>query len=412
MKLLRTLLDKIKAQCEPGQKLGKIHFLFEAIDTFAYTPGETTRGAPHVRDALDLKRMMITVFFALVPVSLMACYNTGFQSNLAAEAQVLAEQATDATAQATIEGWRGMVCRAVGADCDSHNPWSNFLLGLLYFLPVYIVTLIAGGVWETIFSAVRKHPIYEGFLVTSLLFPLILPPTIPWWQVVTGISFGVIIGKEVFGGVGMNILNPALVGRVYLYFAHPGEISGDSVWVAVDGFTQATPLGALANGVPLAETVSWWQAFVGLMPGSMGETSALACIVGAMILIVTKVGSWRIMSGVTVAMIGTTLLLNAIGSDSNLLFGVNPAWNFVLGGFAFGAVFMATDPVSAAHTRQGQWIYGLLIGFLTVLVRVINPAFPEGIMLAILFGNVFAPAIDKIFVAQNIKRRQLRNVAG
>ncbi|MCP4454959.1 MAG: NADH:ubiquinone reductase (Na(+)-transporting) subunit B [Planctomycetes bacterium] len=413
MKLLRTLLDKIKAQCEPGAKLGKIHFLFEAIDTFAYTPGDTTLGAPHVRDALDLKRMMITVFFALVPVSLMACYNTGLQTNLAAEAHAQVAMVTDATTQATIEGWRGVVCRALWAGCDSHNPWANFLLGLLYFLPVYIVTLCAGGFWEVIFSAVRKHPIYEGFLVTSLLFPLILPPTIPWWQVAMGVSFGVIIGKEVFGGVGMNILNPALVGRVYLYFAHPGEISGDSVWVAVDGFTQATPLGALANGVPLAEQgVAWWQAFVGIMPGSMGETSALACIIGAAILIVTKIGSWRIMSGVTLAMIGTTLLLNAIGSDSNLLFGMNPAWSFVLGGFAFGAVFMATDPVSAAHTRQGQWLYGLLIGFLTVLVRVINPAFPEGIMLAILFGNVFAPAIDKIFVAQNIKRRQLRNVTG
>ncbi|NQV35768.1 MAG: NADH:ubiquinone reductase (Na(+)-transporting) subunit B [Phycisphaeraceae bacterium] len=413
MKLLRTLLDKIKAQCEPGAKLGKIHFLFEAIDTFAYTPGETTLGAPHVRDALDLKRMMITVFFALVPVSLMACYNTGLQANLATEAMTQTALATDTTALATIEGWRGVVCRALGAGCNSHNPWANFLLGLLYFLPVYIVTLVAGGVCETIFSAVRKHPIYEGFLVTSLLFPLILPPTIPLWQGAMGVSFGVIIGKEVFGGVGMNILNPALVGRVFLYFAYPGEISGDGVWVAVDGFTQATPLGALANGVALSEqSVAWWQAFVGLMPGSMGETSALACIVGAMILIVTKVGSWRIMSGVTLAMIGTTLLVNAIGSDSNLLFGMNPGWSFVLGGFAFGAVFMATDPVSAAHTKQGQWIYGLLIGFLTVLVRVINPAFPEGIMLAILFGNVFAPAIDKIFVAKNVKRRQLRNVAG
>jgi Na+-transporting NADH:ubiquinone oxidoreductase subunit B len=390
-----------------------MHFLFEAIDSFAYTTGETTRGAPHVRDALDLKRMMITVFFALVPVSLMACYNTGLQANLALEATVQAAQATGAATEAVIEGWRGVVTRALGAGCDPHSLWDNFLLGLLYFLPVYIVTLIAGGLWEVIFSGVRKHPIYEGFLVTSLLFPLILPPTIPWWQVAAGISFGVIIGKEVFGGVGMNVLNPALCGRVFLYFAYPAEISGDAVWVGLNGYTQATPLGALANGVPLSEqTVTLWQAFVGLMPGSMGETSALACLVGAAILIVTKIGSWRIMSGVTLAMIGTTLLMNGIGSDTNLLFGVNPAWSFVLGGFAFGTVFMATDPVSAAHTRQGQWIYGLLIGFLTVMVRVINPAFPEGIMLAILFGNVFAPAIDKIFVNKNIKRRQLRNVAG
>lgn len=401
MKLLRSLLDNLSKQFEPGAKFGKMHFLFEAIDTFAYTTGSTTLGAPHVRDAMDLKRMMITVFFALIPCCLMACYNTGLQIHLAAAA-------SDIT---VIEGWRGAVCRALGAGCDAQSVWANFLMGLLYFLPVYIVTLMAGGFWEVLFAEVRKHEINEGFLVTSLLFPLILPPTIPWWQVVLGISFGVVIGKEVFGGVGMNVLNPALVGRVFLYFAYPGEISGDAVWVALDGYTQATPLGALANNVQDLG-VTWWNAFVGLMPGSMGETSALACLIGAAILIVTKVGSWRIMTSVTVSMIVTTLLMNVVGSESNLLFGLNPAWSLVLGGFAFGTVFMATDPVSAAHTRQGQWIYGTLIGFLTVLVRVINPAFPEGIMLAILFANVFAPAIDKIFVNQNIKRRQLRHVAG
>ncbi len=401
MKLLRSMLDKMKPHFDEGGKFEKMHSLFEAIDAFAYTSGETTLGAPHVRDVLDLKRMMITVFFALVPVSLMACYNTGLQTHLAMEA----------TGQTVIEGWRGVVVRALGATGDSHSIYADFLLGLLYFLPVYIITLAAGGIWEVIFSAVRKHPINEGFLVTSLLFPLILPPTIPWWQVVLGISFGVVLGKEVFGGVGMNVLNPALTARVFLYFAYPGEISGDNVWVALNGYTQATPLGALANGVK-EYGVTWWQAFVGLMPGSMGETSALACLIGAAILIVTKVGSWRVMLSSLLGMIGTASILNAIGSKSNLLFGVNPAWHFVLGGFAFGIVFMATDPVSAAHTRQGQWWYGLLIGFLTVLVRVINPAFPEGVMLAILFGNVFAPAIDKIFVNQNIKRRQLRNVAG
>jgi Na+-transporting NADH:ubiquinone oxidoreductase subunit B len=299
----------------------------------------------------------------------------------------------------------------VGLGFDPHSLIDNFVHGLLYFLPVYIVTLAVGGGWETLFACVRKHGIYEGFLVTSLLFPLILPPNIPLWQVAAGITFGVVIGKEVFGGVGMNILNPALVGRVFLYFAYPGEISGDAVWVAVDGFTQATPLGSLANGV--AEYgIPWWQAFLGIMPGSMGETSTLACLIGAAVLILSKVGAWRIMSGVTIGMFVTALLLNMIGSDSNLLFGVNPLWHLVLGGFAFGTVFMATDPVSAAHTRPGQWIYGALIGFMTILVRVINPAFPEGIMLAILFGNVFAPAIDKIFVNQNIKRRQLRHVAG
>jgi len=401
VKLIRNTLDKLKPHFAQDGKFKQFHFLLEAIDGFMYTCSDTTRGAPHVRDAVDVKRWMIVVFFALIPCCLVACYNTGLQANmgLAASAPELAE------------GWRVHVLETLGVGFSPDNPIAAFLHGLLYFLPIYIVTLVAGGFWEVLFSAVRKHPIYEGFLISSLLFPLILPPTIPLWQVVLGISFGVVIGKEIFGGVGMNVLNPALTARVFLYFAYPAEISGDAVWVAVDGFTQATPLGALANGIT-DHGVAWWQAFVGIMPGSMGETSALACLIGAAILILTKVGSWRIMSGVTLGMMGTATLLNIIGSDSNLLFGVNAVWHFLLGGFAFGMVFMATDPVSAAHTPQGQWWYGLLIGFLTVLVRVVNPAFPEGIMLAILFGNVFAPAIDKIFVNQNIKRRQLRNVAG
>jgi len=401
VKLLRSILDTLKPHFAQDGKLKHFHSLFEAIDGFMYTSGETTLGPPHVRDVLDLKRLMITVFFALIPCCLVACYNTGLQANLGLEAS-----------GEVAEGWRGQLLALLGVGFSTDSPIAAFLHGLLYFLPVYIVTLVAGGFWEVLFSAVRKHPINEGFLVTSLLFPLIVPPTIPLWQVVLGVSFGVVIGKEVFGGVGMNVLNPALTGRVFLYFAYPAEISGDAVWVAaVDGFTQATPLGVLANGVA-DHGVAWWEALVGIMPGSMGETSALACVIGAVILILTKVGSWRIMSGVMLGMIATATLLNVIGSDTNLLFNVNAAWHFVLGGFAFGTVFMATDPVSAAHTRQGQWWYGLLVGFLTVLVRVINPAFPEGIMMAILFGNVFAPAIDKIFINQNIKRRQLRNVAG
>jgi Na+-transporting NADH:ubiquinone oxidoreductase subunit B len=281
----------------------------------------------------------------------------------------------------------------------------------LYFLPVYIITLAAGGVCEAIFAIVRKHPIAEGFLVSSMLFPLILPPMIPWWQVVLGIAFGIVIGKEVFGGVGMNILNPALTARVFLYFAYPGEISGDKVWVAVDGYSRATPLGEMVTGMD-AVTDSWMDSFLGLIPGSMGETSTLACLIGAVILISTKVGSWRVMLGCLVGMGGFAYLLNAIGSDTNPMFAITPEWHLVTGGFAFGAVFMATDPVSAAHTRGGQIWYGLLVGMLTVLVRVINPGFPEGIMLAILFGNVFAPVIDKIYVNKNVKRRQLRNVAG
>jgi Na+-transporting NADH:ubiquinone oxidoreductase subunit B len=400
VKLLRTIFDKLEPHFSKGGKLEKIGPLFDAIDTFAFSPGFVTKGAPHVRDAVDLKRLLITVAFALIPCCLFACYNTGYQANLGLE-----------TSGIEPAGWRIALMGMIGVGVDSHNLIANFLHGLLYFLPVYIVTLMAGAVWEVLFACVRRHGIYEGFLITSLLFPLIVPPDIPLWQVALGISFGVLIGKEIFGGVGMNVLNPALVGRVFLYFAYPAEISGDSVWVAVDGYTQATPLGALANNVA-DYGVSTMDAFIGLMPGSMGETSTLACLMGAVILLATKVGSWRIMTGCLVGMIATATTLNLIGSESNLLFGVTPLEHFVLGGFAFGMVFMATDPVSAAHTRQGQLWYGGLIGFLTVLVRVINPAFPEGIMLAILFANVFAPAIDKIYVNKNIKRRQLRNVAG
>lgn len=401
MKLIRSLLDKVHPLFAKGGKLERLHPLYEAQDTFLFTPGTSTAGAPHVRDLVDLKRMMITVAVALIPCVIMALYNTGYQIALAAEA----------IGQTTIEGWRGCVLEYLGIAVSSKSLLHNVVLGALHFLPLYIVTLAAGGLWETVFALVRRHPISEGFLVTSLLFPLTLPPDLPFWQAAVGITFGVVIGKEVFGGVGMNILNPALTGRVFLYFAYPAEISGNAVWVGLDGYTRATPLGDLANGVA-EHGVTWWQAFIGLMPGSMGETSVLACLIGAAILILTKVGSWRIMVGLVAGMCATSLLLNLIGSDSNLLFGVNPLWHLVLGGFAFGTVYMATDPVSAAHTRPGQWWYGGLVGFLTVMVRVINPAFPEGIMLAILFGNVFAPAIDKIFVNRNIKRRQLRHVAG
>ena len=241
------------------------------------------------------------------------------------------------------------------------------------------------------------------------MFALILPPNLPWWQVVLGISFGVVIGKEIFGGVGMNVLNPALTGRAFLYFAYPAEISGDAVWVAVDGVSRATPLAELADPV-LELSVSMKDAIIGIIPGSMGETSVIACLIGALILIVTKVGSWRTMFGSVVGMVSVSLLFNLIGSDTNSMFQVTPFWHFVLGGFAFGTVFMATDPVSSAHTQKGQFFYGLLIGMLTVLVRVVNMGFPEGIMLAILFANVFAPVIDKIFINKNIKRRQLRSV--
>jgi Na+-transporting NADH:ubiquinone oxidoreductase subunit B len=274
-----------------------------------------------------------------------------------------------------------------------------------------IATFVIGGHVEVIFAILRKHEINEGFLVTGFLFPLTLPPTIPLWQVALGITFGVVIAKEVFGGTGMNFLNVALTARAFLFFAYPAEISGDKVWIAaemLDGHSGATWLSAAAaQGSAAFTDVTWWQAFVGLIPGSMGETSALAALLGALILSLTGIGSWRIMLGV---MLGTTVvvsLFNAVGSESNAFFDVPFYWHFVLGGWAFGAAFMATDPVTAAFTDKGRWVYGFGIGVMVALVRVVNPAYPEGMMLAILFMNMFAPFIDHFVVQANIKRRQV-----
>ncbi len=399
MKLLRQFLDKQAKYFAKGAKLERLHPLYEAADTFLFTSGKVTTASPHVRDGLDLKRMMMAVVIALVPAVLMACYNIGLQANLGLQAM----------GQAEIAGWRGALLSLLSVGVEPHSVWANLLHGALYFLPVYIVTLAVGGLWEVLFAVVRSHEVAEGFLVTSLLFPLILPPDIPLWLVAIGISFGVVIGKEVFGGVGMNILNPALTGRVFLFFAYPAYISGDKVWVAVDGLSRATPLAELAD--PLLDlSVSWSQAFWGTIPGSMGETSTFACLLGALILTATGLGAWRIMLGSVLGMAAMSLTFNTIGSTTNSMFQVTPLWHLVLGGFAFGTVFMATDPVSATVTEQGKWIYGFLIGMLTVMIRVVNPAFPEGMMLAILFMNVFAPTIDRIFIQRNIKRRLLRHV--
>ncbi|MDO9547582.1 MAG: NADH:ubiquinone reductase (Na(+)-transporting) subunit B [Candidatus Marinimicrobia bacterium] len=401
MKAFRNFLDKQGRHFQKGGKLESLYYLFEAIDAFFYSPDKVTRSTSHIRDAMDLKRMMVTVMAALVPAIAVALYNTGLQANLA-----IAGLST-----VPVGSWQRAVISWLGVGFNPQNIWANIIHGALYFFPVYILTLAVGGFWEVLFASVRKHEINEGFFVTSLLFPMILPPSIPYWQVALGISFGVVIGKEVFGGVGKNILNPALVGRAFLFFAYPAQISGDKVWVAVDGVSRATPLAQLAD--PLLQFgTSWWDAFIGFIPGSMGETSTLACLIGAAILIYTGVGSWRIMLSVLLGMVATSLLFNVIGSKTNPMFQVTPVWHLVLGGFAFGAVFMATDPVSAAMTEKGKYIYGLLIGFLAVLIRVINPAFPEGMMLAILFGNVFAPIIDRIFINANVKRRQARYVNG
>ncbi|NIM16199.1 MAG: NADH:ubiquinone reductase (Na(+)-transporting) subunit B [Candidatus Aminicenantes bacterium] len=403
MKFLRKFLDKQEKHFKEG-KLKGLYYLFEAIDTFLYTPGKRTPGASHIRDTIDFKRIMMMVVIALTPAVLIGLYNVGYQANL--ELAKLGEEAIKA------QGWRVSLLNGLGIGLNASNIFACFIHGLLYFLPIYIVTMLVGGFWEVLFACIRRHEVHEGFFVTGLLFPLILPPTIPLWQVAIGISFGVVIGKEIFGGVGMNIFNPALLARAFLFFAYPIQISGNAVWVAVDGVTKATPLAVAseAGTRALTNTVSWWDAFLGIIPGSIGETSTLAILIGAFILVVTGIGSWRIMTSVLVGMVGFSLLFNLIGSSTNPMFGVDPLWHLVLGGFAFGTVFMATDPVSAAITKKGKYAYGLLIGLLVVLVRVINPGYPEGMMLAILFANMFAPLIDRIYINKNIKRRNLRYV--
>ncbi|MFK7872100.1 MAG: NADH:ubiquinone reductase (Na(+)-transporting) subunit B [Oligoflexales bacterium] len=398
MKALRQFLDAQHKHFVKGGKLEKLYPLYEAADTFLYTPGEVTQGSVHVRDGIDLKRAMVTVAMALGPCIFMAMYNTGFQAMAAMES----------LGNMTVGGWRGDLFHALGFQVASNNFLSSVVLGALYFVPVFLVTNIVGGMWEGLFASVRGHEINEGFLVTGLLFPLTLPPSIPLWQVALGVSFGVVIGKEIFGGTGKNFLNPALTARAFLFFAYPAQISGNAVWTAADGFSGATLLGHVAEQGMSEMPYSWLDAFYGFVPGSMGETSALACLLGAGYLCLTGIGSWRIMLSMTISTIGFAALLNGIGSTTNFMFEMTPAWHLVAGGYAFGCVFMATDPVSAAMTRVGQFFYGALIGFMVILVRVINPAFPEGVMLAILFGNVFAPLIDYFVVNANIKRRKAK----
>ena len=401
MKRFRSFLDRMEPLFVPGGRLEKYHALFEMVDTLFYSPPDVARTSPHIRDALDLKRVMIIVVFAVTPCAMVGMWNTGFQANTAMAALGVSG----------IEGWRGMVMPLLGAGYDPQSVYDCFMQGLLYFLPIYAVTMAAGGIWEVIFAGVRNHEINEGFFVTSLLYTLILPATIPLWQVAVGISFGVVVGKEVFGGTGKNFLNPALVGRAFLYFAYPVQISGDAVWTAVDGFSGATALGVSAidgmSGI-VASGLTWSQAFLGQMQGSLGETSALACLLGAAFLIFTRIASWRIMVAVFAGLIIPSLLFS--GESANPMMSMPWHWHIVVGGFAFGAIFMATDPVSSAQTNAGKWVFGLLIGFMTWLIRVINPAFPEGIMLAILFANIFAPVIDHFVIRANVKRRLKRHV--
>ncbi len=396
---LRNFFDRIEPHFLKGGKYEQYFPIYEMVESFLYTPKTVTTAAPHARSYVDMKRIMTYVVIATIPCILMALYNTGLQTNMA-------------IAEFGANGWRAAIIETFGIGFNPSNPFANMMHGLLYFLPIYITTLVAGGIFEVIFATVRKHEVNEGFLVSSMLYALIVPATTPLWQVALGIIFGVVIGKEVFGGTGKNFLNPALTGRAFLYFAYPAQLSGDAVWVPVDGFTGATALAVSASdGVQelAARGMTWWDSFLGFVPGSMGETSTLACAIGLVFLLATKIANYRMVVGCLAGMIGFSLLLNWIGSDTNPMFAMPWYWHLVLGGYAFGLVFMVTEPVSGSHTNMGRYFYGALIGFMVVMIRVINPAFPEGMMLAILFGNVFAPLIDYFVVQANIKRRAKRH---
>ncbi|MCG6971246.1 MAG: NADH:ubiquinone reductase (Na(+)-transporting) subunit B [Gammaproteobacteria bacterium] len=401
MSTLRRFLDRMQPLFSKGGRLEKYGALYEMFDTLIYSPADVTRSAPHVRDGIDLKRVMIYVVFASMPAVLVGIYNIGYQANFAMETLGVA----------TADGWRPWLLIKLGIGFNPESISACFWHGFLYFLPIYIVTLVVGGFWEILFAVVRNHEVNEGFLVTSWLFVATLPATIPLWQVALGISFGIVIGKEVFGGTGKNFLNPALVGRAFLFFAYPAEISGEAIWVAVDGYSGATPLALAAGGgvQALAEAgISWSDAFIGTIQGSLGEVSALACLLGAVFLVYTGIASYRIMLGVVIGLSVTVYLLSLLNGDVGAVYQTPWYWHLVLGGVAFGLVFMATDPVSASMTNTGKWIYGVLIGFVTALIRVVNPAYTEGVMIAILFGNVFAPLIDYFVIQANIRRRRRR----
>ena len=399
---LRSFFDSIEPNFEKGGRYEKYYPIYEMIETILYTGKSVTKAAPHARSFVDMKRIMTYVVISTIPCILWAFYNTGLQTNIG-----LAE-----LGDTSHVGWRIFLIKMLGVSLNPDSILGNMLHGMLYFMPIYIVTLVAGGICEVVFATVRGHEVNEGFLVSSMLFALTMPASAPLWQVALGIAFGVVIGKEVFGGTGKNFLNPALTGRAFLYFAYPANMSGDAIWTPVDGFSGATALGlSAARGIEslAIEGITWWDAFYGTIQGSLGETSTLACFVGLAFLMVTKIANYRMVVGCLGGMIGFSLLLNWIGSDTNPMFAMPWHWHLVLGSYAFGLCFMVTEPVSASHTNVGRYFYGALVGFMVVMIRVLNPAFPEGMMLAILFANMFAPLIDYFVVQANIKRRIARN---
>lgn len=380
MKFLRDKIDQIKKPFEKGQKFEKYAPAINALDTFLYVPNHTTKHGAHIRDAVDLKRTMITVVLALVPALLFGIYNAGYQHFI---------QLNDGVLPSFMD---------------------IFLHGLWKVLPMIIVSYAVGLGIEFAFAIFRGHEVNEGYLVSGLLIPMVMPVDLPLWMLAISVAFAVVIGKEAFGGTGMNIFNPALLARAFAFFAYPTFMSGDKIWVSeastTDAISGETILGALANGKELPAQWDFWNSFIGLIPGSIGETSVLAILIGAFILIATGVGSWKIMVSGVVGAALTAMMFNAVGLTALMNFD----WtnHLVVGGFAFGIVFMATDPVSAAQTDKGKIIYGLLIGFFSIMIRVFNPAYPEGVMLAILLMNTLAPTIDYFVVNGNITKRKKR----
>jgi Na+-transporting NADH:ubiquinone oxidoreductase subunit B len=379
MKALRKQLDKIKPQFQKGGKFEKLHSSFDAFETFLFVPDKTTAHGSHIRDSIDMKRTMSIVVIAMIPALLFGMWNIGHQH-----------------------------FHSIG---ETAALLDKFLFGLAKALPIIVVSYVTGLGIEFAFAQIRGHEVNEGFLVSGMLIPLVLPPDIPLWMVAVATAFAVVIGKEVFGGTGMNILNPALTARAFLFFAYPAQLSGDKVWIAdkADAYSGATPLAEAAAGIDAGVvnfSHSFMDMFLGVIPGSIGETSTLAILFGALILIFTGVGSLRIMLSVIIGGVFMGGLLNIVGA--NAFMDVPFYYHLVMGGFAFGAVYMATDPVTASQTNTGKLIYGFLIGLMAVLIRVLNPAYPEGMMLAILLMNVFAPLIDHYVVEANIKRRLKR----
>jgi Na+-transporting NADH:ubiquinone oxidoreductase subunit B len=400
---LRSFFDDIEPNFVKGGKYEKYFPIYEMIETILYTGKTVTKVAPHARSFVDMKRIMTYVVISTIPCILWSFYNTGLQTNLA----------LSGLGDATHIGWRIWIIETLGVSLNPHSVLANMFHGMLYFIPIYLTTLVAGGICEVVFATIRGHEVNEGFLVSSMLFALTMPASAPLWQVALGIAFGVVIGKEVFGGTGKNFLNPALTGRAFLYFAYPANMSGDAIWTPVDGFSGATALGmSAAKGVEslAMEGITWWDAFYGTIQGSLGETSTLACLIGLIFLMITKIANYRMVVGCLLGMIGFSSLLNWIGSDTNPMFAMPWYWHLVLGSYAFGLCFMVTEPVSASHTNLGRYFYGALVGFMVVMIRVLNPAFPEGMMLAILFANIFAPLIDYFVVQANIRRRVVRHV--